>query len=159
MKCKLRHIILVSGLLSVGALSAADKINYEDHVLPIFRNKCVKCHNPDKMKADLNLATYDAAINGIDGEAVLTPGDPDNSSLYLVVTHAEEPTMPPNDKLPDSEIEVIKKWIAGGLLMNAGSKAMKLSKPKVNLALDMDSLGKRPEGPPPMPNEVFALDP
>ena len=159
MKCNLRNIVLVSGLLSIGTLSAADKINYEDHVLPILRNKCVKCHNPDKMKADLNLATYDAAINGIDGEAVLTPGDPDNSSLYLVVTHAEEPTMPPNDKLPDSEIEVIKKWIAGGLLMNAGSKAMKLSKPKVNLALDMDSLGKRPEGPPPMPNEVFALDP
>ena len=159
MKRNLRNIVLVSGLLSIGTLNAADKINYEDHVLPILRNKCLKCHNPDKMKADLNLATYDAAINGIDGDAVLVPGSPEESSLYLGVTHDEEPTMPPKDKLPDSEIEVIRKWIAGGLLMNSGSKAMKLSKPKVNLALDPDSLGKRPEGPAPMPVEVFSLDP
>jgi len=159
MKRNLCNIILVVGLLPVGMLSAADKVNYEDHVLPILRNKCLKCHNPDKMKADLNLATYDAAINGIDGDSVLVPGSPEESSLYLNVTHDEEPSMPPKDKLPDSEIEVIRKWIAGGLLMNAGSKAMELSKPKVNLALDPDSLGKRPAGPAPMPVEVFSLDP
>ena len=128
MKRNLCNIILAVGLLPVGMLSAADKINYEDHVLPILRNKCLKCHNPDKMKADLNLATYDATINGIDGDTVLVPGSPEESSLYLNVTHDEEPSMPPKDKLPDSEIEVIRKWIAGGLLMNAGSKAMKLSK-------------------------------
>ncbi len=159
MKRNLRNIVLVSGLMSVGLLSAADKINYEDHVLPLFRNKCLKCHNPDKMKGDLNLATYDAAINGVEGDAVLTPGNPEESPLYQGVTHAEEPTMPPKDKLPESDIEIIRKWIAGGLLKDAGSKAMKFSKPKVNLALDLDSLGKRPEGPAPMPDEVFALDP
>jgi hypothetical protein len=43
--------------------------------------------------------------------------------------------------------------------MNLGSKAVMAAKPKVNIALDPDSLGKRPEGPPPMPVDVFALDP
>jgi WD40 repeat protein len=139
-------------------LVAADKVTYQDQILPIFRNKCLKCHNADKMKADLDLSTYDAAMQGSGNGPVLVGGDPDESKLYKAVAHLEKPTMPPKDKLPENEIELIKKWVAGGLLMNSGSKAMIAAKPKVNLALDPDSLGKRPEGPPPMPNEVFALD-
>ncbi|MCH2379151.1 MAG: hypothetical protein MK236_06995, partial [Pedosphaera sp.] len=139
-------------------LVAADKVTYQDQILPIFRNKCLKCHNADKMKADLDLSTYDAAMQGSGNGPVLVGGDPDESKLYKAVAHLEKPTMPPKDKLPENEIEIIRKWVAGGLLMNSGSKAMIAAKPKVNLALDPDSLGKRPEGPPPMPNEVFALD-
>ena len=45
-------------------LVAADKVTYQDQILPIFRNKCLKCHNADKMKADLDLSTYDAAKIG-----------------------------------------------------------------------------------------------
>ncbi|SVA42324.1 uncharacterized protein METZ01_LOCUS95178, partial [marine metagenome] len=158
MNKKIKTATLSLGLIAAGPLFAADKVTYQDQILPIFRNKCLKCHNADKMKADLDLSTYDAAIQGSGNGPVLVGGDPDESMLYKAVAHLEKPTMPPKDKLPENEIELIKKWVAGGLLMNSGSKAMITSKPKVNLALDPDSLGKRPEGPPPMPNEVFALD-
>jgi len=152
--------IAIAGALFVGfTVSAADKVTYEDHILPIFRNSCLKCHNADKMKADLDISTYAALMNGSGNGEIVAGGDADSSLLYQVVTHAEEPTMPPNGKLGDKDIAAIKAWIAGGLLENSGSKALMANKPKVNLALDPDSLGKRPDGPPPMPVEAFSLDP
>jgi len=152
--------IALAGALFVGfTVGAADKVTYEDHILPIFRNSCLKCHNADKMKADLDISTYAALMNGSGNGEIVAGGDPDSSLLHKVVTHEEEPTMPPNGKLGDKDIATIKAWIAGGLLENSGSKAVMADKPKVNLALDPDSLGKRPDGPPPMPVEVFSLDP
>ena len=151
----LKTIAFAAGLVAAGAGFAADKVTYEDNILPIFRNNCLKCHNPDKMKADLNLASYDALMTG----EVVAGGDLDNSLLYQLVTHAEEPNMPPKSKLTDPEIATIKAWIVGGLLKDNGSKAVMATKPKVDLALNPDSLGKRPEGPAPMPVEVLGLDP
>ncbi|MAY06240.1 MAG: hypothetical protein CMO72_03595, partial [Verrucomicrobiales bacterium] len=152
--------VAMAGLLFFGLnVGAADKVTFEDHIMPIFRNSCLKCHNADKMKADLDISTYAALINGSGNGEIVAGGDPDSSLLYKVVTHEKEPTMPPNGKLGDKDIATIKAWIAGGLLENSGSKAVMSDKPKVNLALDPDSLGKRPDGPPPMPVEVFSLDP
>src|SRR2546423_7403174 len=108
-----RSLILVSAaaLLSVSSLRAADKTNYQDDVLPIFRNNCLNCHNPDKKKAGLDLSTYKTALAGSDNGAVINSGDPDGSLLYKAVTHAEEPTMPPKkEKLPDKELALIKAW-------------------------------------------------
>ena len=61
--------ILLTGFASVafvGTLSAADvkKVTYEDDVLPIFRDNCLKCHNPDKLKGDLDLSTFNGTIKG-----------------------------------------------------------------------------------------------
>ena len=156
---KFKSIATIGALFVGFTVSAADKVTYEDHVLPILRNSCLKCHNADKMKADLDISTYAALMNGSGNGEIVAGGDPDSSLMYQVVTHAEEPTMPPNSKLGDKDIATIKAWIAGGLLENSGSKAVMAAKPKVNLALNPDSLGKRPDGPPPMPVEVFALDP
>ena len=155
----LKSIALAGAMLAGLQIHAQDKVTYEDHVLPILRNACLKCHNPDKMKADLDLSTYNALIKGSGTGEIVAGGDVDGSFLYQVIVHAEEPTMPPNGKLSDKEIEVFKKWIVGGLLENTGSKAVMADKPKVDLAIDPDSLGKRPEGPAPMPIEVLALDP
>jgi hypothetical protein len=151
----LKTIAFAVGLVAAGTVFAADKVTYEDNILPIFRNNCLKCHNADKMKADLNLSNYDTMMTG----EVVAGGDLENSLLFQVVTHAEEPNMPPKSKLTDPEIATIKAWIVGGLLKDSGSKAVMATKPKVDLALDPDSLGKRPEGPAPMPVEVLALDP
>lgn len=148
--------LLVTG--TVTTVNAADKINYEEHVKPILRNACFNCHNPDDKKADLDLTTYTALMQGSGGFEVVIPGSPDESTMYLTMAHIEEPTMPPKKaKLPDATIKVIEDWIKGGLLENAGSKAIKSKKPKLDLALNSAPTGK-PEGPPPMPKDVL-LDP
>ena len=103
----LKSIALTGALLAGLQTQAADKVTYEDHVLPILRNACLKCHNPDKMKADLDLSTFNALIKGSGTGEIVAGGDADNSFLYQVITHAEEPTMPPNGKLSDKELSLI----------------------------------------------------
>jgi hypothetical protein len=34
-------------LLALTLLLAQDKVTYQDHVLPIFNNRCNSCHNAD----------------------------------------------------------------------------------------------------------------
>src|SRR5262245_17418018 len=109
--------------------SPAPKITYEDHVLPIFRDNCLKCHNPDKLKGDLDLTSFSAAIKGGGSGATLNAGDPQGSQLFKSITHTDEPTMPPNGKLSDRDIDTIKKWIEGGLLQGVNSKAIAANKP------------------------------
>ena len=146
-------------LVSASSAVAADgkKITYEDDVLPIFRDNCLKCHNPDKLKGDLDLTSFSSAIKGGGSGATLNAGDPEGSQLYKSVTHTDEPSMPPKSKLADREIGIIRQWIEGGLLQGAGSKAIAASKPTMDLAIKNVSSGK-PDGPPPMPGRL-ALDP
>jgi mono/diheme cytochrome c family protein len=148
-----------AGFALATVLSAAEgkKVTYEDDVLPIFRDNCLKCHNPDKQKGDLDLSSFSAALKGGGGGVDLNSGDPEGSPLYKSVTHADDPTMPPNAKLADRDILVIRQWIEGGLLRGAGSKAIAASKPAADLALKSSGAAK-PDGPPPMPGKL-ALEP
>src|SRR5882762_3578135 len=112
--------------------AAAPKVTYQDNILPLFRNSCLNCHNPDKKKGGLDISSYSAAMAGSDSQKVIIPGDPDGSVLYKLVIHADEPKMPQKaDKLPQKDLDLIKQWIAGGALENTGSKAV--IKPKVDL--------------------------
>src|SRR5207249_3699592 len=94
---------LLLGLASlVPAADAPPKVTYQEHAGPIFRARCGSCHNADKQKGGLSLETYGGAMQGGGSGAVIAPGDPDSSTLWMLVTHAEEPHMPPNQpKLPD----------------------------------------------------------
>src|SRR3954468_21034856 len=109
--------------LTLSAAAADDKVTYNDHVLPILRNTCLNCHNPDKKKAGLDLSSYSGAMTGSENGKVIEPGDEQGSLLFRLVSRTEEPFMPPKgDKLPDKDLETIKKWINGGVLENAGSQ-------------------------------------
>jgi WD40 repeat protein len=155
---RLRHtlILATSIVLPVGSVCfAADKTTYEDHLLPILRNECASCHNPDKKKGGLDLSSYQAILAGSDSGAVVQAGDPDSSKLYKVVAHADDPYMPKGKgKLQDKDVNVFKQWIAGGMLENAGGKAVVAKgKPKLNLSVVADA-GK-PKGTVAMPKELL----
>ena len=146
---------LLASLLASSLAFAAEpkKVTYEDDVLPIFRDNCLKCHNPDKLKGDLDLSSFSSAIKGGGSGTTLNAGDPDSSQLFKSVTHTEDPAMPPKSKLSDKEISTIRQWITGGLLQGVGSKALAANKPAVDLTLKGAAIGK-PEGPPPMPGPL-----
>jgi WD40 repeat protein len=152
---KFSPLLWVSALGAVTLAAQAQKVTYDDQVLPILRNSCLKCHNPDKAKGDLDLSTHAALLKGGSSGPVVVGGNPDSSKLFKVITHAEEPTMPPNaGKIALSDIDMIRKWIAGGLLENSGSKAVLSNRPKVDLSIASTSIG-RPAGPPPMPGDLL----
>lgn len=130
-----------------------EKVTFEDHLLPLLREKCLSCHNPDRAKGGLSMSTYGALMEGGSSGAVVEPGDPGASRLYALVAHAEKPTMPPNsERLPEASLKVFESWIAGGALENRSSRA----RPKRSgLKLDggVVETGK-PSGPPAMPAGV-----
>lgn len=146
-----------AALVATGHGADPKKITYEDDVLPIFRDNCLKCHNPDKLKGDLDLTSFSATIKGGGSGTTLNARDPDGSLLFKAIMHAEEPEMPPKSKLSDREIAIIRQWIEGGLLQGVNSKALAANKPTMDLALKNVASGK-PEGPPPMPGPL-ALEP
>ncbi len=135
---------------------ADEKITYEQHILPILREKCGTCHNPSDKNGDLALDNYQSALQGgASGEVIRIDGDAENSKLYRVVSHLSEPFMPPEQpKLPDAQIALIKKWIEQGALQNAGSPA----RPKKANVTRVEVTTERPPGPPPMP-EGLSIDP
>src|SRR3982750_2224064 len=124
---------------------AQEKVTYQDHVLPILRNTCLNCHNPDKKKAGLDLSTYSGAVTGGGSGKAFEPGDPDGSMIYKVISWSIEPNMPPKgDKIPEKDIATIRAWIAAGAPETSGSKVT-INKPKSTLAV-VTVTGK-PEGP------------
>ncbi len=144
--------IAVIGTASVA--HADDKVTYDDHVAPIFRQRCGSCHNPTAKKADLDVTNYLKLMQGGASGAAIEPGDADGSYLFTLVTHQAEPFMPQKaDKLPDAEIDMLRRWIVGGALENAGSKAA-MPKPKMVVAAQAAS-GTRPEVIPLPPRMVL----
>src|SRR5262245_37001708 len=95
-------------------------ITYETDVKAIFRKHCTSCHNAERPRGDLDLSSYTGLmIGGISGKAVIAK-KPDDSPLFTMASHLEDPKMPPNKpKIPQSELDTIRKWIEGGLLEKA----------------------------------------
>ena len=139
----------VLSLASVAGRAADAPPNFEEHVLPVFREKCCSCHNPDQKKGGLDLSSWGQTMAGGSSGEVVTPGDPDGSYLLMLVTHTSEPRMPPeSDRIPEPMVAVITKWIAGGAIERNGSQPV--ARKQNNLALDA-SAATRPDGPPVMP--------
>lgn len=145
----------LSILLALSTLApAGEKTTFDDHIFPLFQQSCLNCHNPDKAKGGLDLSTYAAAIKGGSGGKIVEPGDT-ASKLVSVVLQSSEPKMPPEgDRLATAQIDILKRWIEGGLLENKSSSARKPTKPKFETALRSDPAAK-PDGPPPMPEHLL----
>src|SRR5580692_3361192 len=117
--------LLCCGITAADPTKKPGKLTFDEHVLPILKDKCVGCHNQDKKRAGLVLNNYTKIMEGGSSGAAVKPGDPDNSLLFKVVAHTAEPFMPPkSDKIPSVSIDIIQKWIAGGAPENAGSKVI-----------------------------------
>lgn len=154
---QITKLTLATAALAAPASPAADKITYDDDIFPIFESKCLNCHNPDKKKGDLNLATYTGTMAGSSGGKIALAGDGGSSKLFTVAAHLEEPVMPPEgEKIAKKDADLIRAWIDGGLLENKGSKAKKRKKPAFELGAV--PTGEKPDGPPPMPLDLL-LDP
>ena len=106
------------------AAAAADVPDFNRDVRPILSNNCFLCHGPDEDgrkggQNGLRLDTREGALEDLGGGAfAIVPGNPEKSELLkrLVTTDAEE-LMPPaktGKKLTAAEIDVLRRWIAGG---------------------------------------------
>ena len=146
---------LILAWSAAGWLAAEDKITFDDHIKPIFREHCASCHNQNEKKSDLALDTYGSTMAGGSSGEVLVAGDLDSSRMWDLIVHNAQPFMPPNqDKMPDAKLNLIKQWIEQGMPENSGSIVKKKSNTAAAAMLTSSSIGK-PEGPPPMPEKLL----
>lgn len=103
--------------------SAAKRVNFEQHVLPIFKSKCFECHREahqdgGKMVEPKGGLAMDSAAGLVQGE-VIAKGHPEQSELYvrLVLPKGDDDLMPPikeGGPLSSREIAIVKLWIEEG---------------------------------------------
>jgi WD40 repeat protein len=133
----MRFIVLLSTIFAL-SLNAADEkpVSFFNDVVPIFKKSCNGCHHPGKLKGQLDLTTYEAAIKGGKNGELVKAGDPKTSVLMDEIT-GEEPSMPKEgDPLTKDEIALIEKWIAQGAKDDtpASAKSLKPSEPPTYIA-------------------------
>ncbi|AMV26186.1 WD domain, G-beta repeat [Gemmata sp. SH-PL17] len=147
--CVFLLLALVIHFLSLAALPArADekvedaKVTFDGQVRPILAKRCGKCHNAERPRGELDLSSYAAVmLGGVSGRAVVE-GKPDSSPLYTMTAHLEDPKMPPNSpKIPQTEIDTLRKWIEGGLVEKVGGAASTKVTP-TPAPKNLDGLGK-----------------
>ncbi len=154
-----RMIRRLTILVTLSSLSQAEeKTTYDDQAFPIFQQTCLNCHNPDKNKGGLDLSTFAGTLKGGSGGKVVEPGDTGSRMIAALLPGAEKPMPPEGEKLTSDKIDILKRWIQGGLLENKSSSARKPSKPKFESSLRSDPAAK-PDGPPPMPVDVLLAPP
>jgi hypothetical protein len=138
--------------VATSVLAADDKVTFDDNVLAVLRQRCGGCHNPDKKSGDLDVTSYTGLMQGGGSGGAIEPGDASASYLYKLITHQDEPKMPPDSPpIPEEERALIKKWIEGGVLENKGSKA---AAPKKTVAMAMDAAPTERPAVTPLPARI-----
>ncbi len=127
---------LASGLGVAADAQDAPRTTFDDNVKTVLRQHCSACHGPDKKNGSLDVTSFTTLMMGGSSGTVIEPGDADGSYLYSLVTHEDEPVMPPEGKLSDAELAIIKKWIDDGAPENAGSKVSIKKKPAMSVTTD-----------------------
>ena len=98
-------------------------VDFSRDIQPIFAEHCTNCHGPDKQKGGLNLTKQGSVLSKLkSGKHAVIAGKPNHSELVRrLITRDEDDLMPPPDKgekLSDSKIATIQKWIAEGAEWN-----------------------------------------
>ncbi|MCF6311283.1 MAG: DUF1553 domain-containing protein [Verrucomicrobiales bacterium] len=105
------------GLVTSVSAADADKVDFNQDVMPILSDKCFHCHGPDKehREADLRLDVREAAIEA----GAIVPGDVKKSEFLVRLFHDDpEELMPPAEAklgaLTAKEKDILKRWIEQG---------------------------------------------
>lgn len=101
-------------LLAIAPHLFAETPRFEKDVLPILTTYCFTCHGQSSPKLGLDLRTAAGALKGSHNGPVIVQGKPDESLLWKKVSARLMPPAIYGQKIPDTDLETIRRWIAGG---------------------------------------------
>ncbi len=107
-------ILVLIGSRVVAAEPKVDVEYFEKTVRPLLVERCQKCHSAKKAKGGLDLSTKAGFLAGGDTGPLVDKAKPEASKFLAVIRYDGDVKMPENGKLPDTEIAIFTKWIAGG---------------------------------------------
>ena len=96
-----------------GELSAREK-SFQEEILPVFEEHCLRCHGEELMMKELDLSRLSSLLKGSESGPVVVPGRAAESKLYRLI---ESGSMPPDREggLPEAHKAAIRAWIGTGL--------------------------------------------
>ncbi len=118
-----RHAAFASmALLSVVSLAhaaarddAAGVEYFEKKVRPLLVANCYTCHSAEtNSRSGLRVDDRNGLLVGGGRGPAIIPGKPDESLLIRAVSYTGKLKMPPERRLSDDEVAVLKKWIRDG---------------------------------------------
>lgn len=104
--------------LAIPALAEGEMPDYETHVFPIFKRRCLSCHREGKEKGNYIMTSYEAVMTSGDYAPNVIAGDL-NSNLMRMINREEIEAggpMPPTRPLRAEEIDIITRWVEAGAL-------------------------------------------
>lgn len=118
----LRFILIWAGAFAFIALASRKGLaqDFERDILPIFRANCLACHNATERQGDLVLETPQTILAGGDSGPAVVAGNPEQSLIWKLSAHQEEPVMPPTDndvgaqRLSAAQLDLLAQWIRAG---------------------------------------------
>jgi len=87
---------------------------FEKWIRPLLVERCGECHGEGRAKGGLRLTSGESLLRGGDSGPAIVPGKPDESLLIEAVGQQGDIKMPPREKLSDSEIADLRRWIEIG---------------------------------------------
>jgi len=106
------------------ACAAGEKVSFAEDIMPIFRGRCVSCHQSGGdgyEKSGLDLSSYEGVMKGTKHGPMVVPKDPDSSNLMWLLDWRASPAlrMPHGrKKLSTCDRNDIRAWIREGALNN-----------------------------------------
>lgn len=104
-------VLLFAIQFTFAASGPAFSQDFDSAVAPVIAGKCLECHAGKDPEGGLDLSTAEAAFEGGDSGAAITPKNLSESVLWERISADE---MPPKHPLSKSEKQLFKRWIESG---------------------------------------------
>jgi hypothetical protein len=84
---------------------------FKKDILPIFEEKCIRCHGGKRRGGKLDMRTMEALHLGGDTGPALKPGNAKKSLLIELIHYKEMPPKKEGPFVTAEELELMRKWI------------------------------------------------
>jgi len=112
-------VVLLSGhrAPAAEAPAAPAPVVFSKDIAPVLVKNCNACHGPREPKANFQVTSFQSLMKaGESGSASVTPGKPEDSELFNLISSTDKDSRIPKDgdALPTEQIALVKRWIAEG---------------------------------------------
>lgn len=106
--------LVILGMVARGALADDTPglaLDFERDILPIFEEKCIRCHGVKKKGGKLDMRTLDALFTGGDSGPAIKQGNAPKSLLIELIHYKEMPPKKEGPFVTGEELELLRNWI------------------------------------------------
>ena len=112
------RIVVEEEAVTIPELAEGEIPDYETHVYPIFRRRCISCHREGKAKNNYIMTDYESMMTSGDHAPNVIGGDLSSNLIRMINREEIEAggPMPPTRPLKPEWIDIITRWVEAGAL-------------------------------------------